>query len=249
MARLGADDTGVLYAAEGPTGPCAVRVLPTHVAADAERRARFHREVDVLRRVRHPGLVHAISAGEERGRCWYAMAPVTAPDLKTRLDRVNALPWQEVEQMAMQVLDALGAAHESGLVHGDLRPESLLLGPEGVRLWRFSLSLVPPGAHPAQAPEQRRWGRAAAQSDLYALGHVLYEALTGGAPGSRPLPPSVPPHLRRLLKGLLSERIEGRPDSAEAARRLLARRAPVGPLAVGGAVLMALAMYALLRAG
>ncbi|WP_426753998.1 serine/threonine-protein kinase [Myxococcus sp. Y35] len=246
VARVGVDDTGALYEAEGHAGPCSVKVLPAHVTADAAHRARFHREVDVLRSVRHPGLVHVLSAGEERGRCWYAMEPVTAPDLKTRLDRVNALPWPEVECLALQLLEALGAAHEAGLVHGDLRPESVLLAPGGVKLWRFGLSLVPLGPRPPQAPEQRKWGRAVAQSDLYALGHVLYEALTGGGPGSRPLPPNVPRHLRRLLEALLSEPIEGRPDSAASARRLLTSRVRLGPLILGGAML-ALALYSLLR--
>lgn len=247
-ALLGTDDTGRLYTAEGHVGPCMVKVMSPSVTADAEARARFHRDAETLRSLRHPGIVRVLAVGQERGHCWYALAPVTAPDLETRLDRVNALPFQEVEQLALRLLDALGAAHEAGLVHGDVRPQNILLAKDGAMLTNFSLSLVPPGAHGYQAPEQRQWGRAVPQSDLHALGRVLHEALTGGLPGTQPLPQGVPRHLRRLLSSLLSEAIQDRPDSAISARRLLTQRAPLGPLAVGIAALLALVMFLLLRA-
>ncbi|GHG62954.1 hypothetical protein GCM10012319_02120 [Comamonas sp. KCTC 72670] len=243
--RMGTDDAGALYAAEGHAGPCAVRVLPSRVTADATRRATFHREVELLRGLRHPGLIHVVSSGEERGRCWYAMVPLSAPDLRTRLDWVNALPWQEVERIAFQLLDALGAAHDAGLVHGNLSPESVLVGADGAKLWRFGLGVVPPGAHGYQAPEQRLRGRAVVQSDLHVLGRLLHEALTGGEPGSQPLPRGVPRRLRRFLKRLLAERIEDRPDSTTSARRLLSQRFPIGLLALGGAMLVALGVCAL----
>ncbi|AEI68895.1 serine/threonine-protein kinase [Corallococcus macrosporus] len=239
---------GTLYAAEGHVGPCEVKVPASHLTGDAEARARFHREVETLRSLRHPHLVRVLAAGEERGHCWYALEPVSAPDLGTRLDRVNALPFPEVEQLASQLLDALGAAHEAGLVHGDVRPQNILLAKGGVKLTNFGLSLVPPGAHGYQAPEQRRWGRAVTQSDLHSLGRVLHEALTGGAPETQPLPRGVPRHLRRLLRALLAEAIPDRPDSAVSARRLLAQRAPLGPLTVGFAALLAVMLYLLLRA-
>ncbi|WNZ60263.1 serine/threonine-protein kinase [Myxococcus sp. MxC21-1] len=247
-SRLDTDATGWLYAAEGHVGPCVVKVMSSSVAADAEARARFHREAETLRSLRHPGIVRVLAVGEERGHCWYALEPVIAADLETRLDRVNALPFQEVEQLALRLLDALGAAHETGLVHGDVRPQNILLAKDGAMLTNFGLSLVPPGAHGYQAPEQRQWGRAVPQSDLHALGRVLHEALTGGMPETQPLPQGVPRHLRRLLKGLLSEAIQDRPDSAISARRLLTQRAPLGPLVVGVAALLAMLMFLLLRA-
>lgn len=247
-ARLDTDATGWLYAAEGHVGPCVVKVMSSSVTADAEARARFHREAETLRSLRHPGIVRVLAVGEERGHCWYALEPVIAPDLETRRAQVNALPFQEVEQLALRLLDALGAAHETGLVHGDVRPQNILLAKDGAMLTNFRLSLVPPGAHGYQAPEQRQWGRAVPQSDLHALGRVLHEALTGGMPETQPLPQGVPRHLRRLLKSLLSEAIQDRPDSAISARRLLTQRAPLGPLAVGIAALLAMLMFLLLRA-
>ncbi|NVJ18362.1 serine/threonine protein kinase [Myxococcus sp. AM010] len=247
-ARLGTDDTGWLYTAEGHVGPCTVKVMSSSVTAAAEARARFHREAETLRSLRHPVIVRVLAVGEERGHCWYALEPVIAPDLETRLDRLNALPFQEVELLALRLLDALGAAHDVGLVHGDVRPQNILLAKDGAMLTNFGLSLVPPGAHAYQAPEQRQWGRAVPQSDLHALGYVLHEALTGGLPGTQPLPHGVPRHLRRLLKSLLAEAIQDRPDSAISARRLLTRRAPLGLLAVGIAALLALVMFLLLRA-
>ncbi|MFP2959733.1 serine/threonine-protein kinase [Myxococcus sp. 1LA] len=238
---------GTLYAAEGHVGPCEVKVPASHLTGSEEARARFHREVEMLRSLRHPGIVRVLAAGEERGHCWYALEPMSAPDLGTRLDRVNALPFPEVEQLASQLLDALGAAHDAGLVHGDVRPQNILLAQGGVKLTNFGLSLVPPGAHDYQAPEQRQWGRAVTQSDLHSLGRVLHEALTGGSPETQPLPKGVPRHLRRLLRALHSEAIQDRPDSAISARRLLTQRTPLGPWAVGIAALLALVLFLLLR--
>jgi serine/threonine-protein kinase len=257
VGRLGAGGMGTVYAAEGSQGPCAVKVLSTLVAADPAVRARFRREAEALRQLQHPAIVRVLAEGEERGFCWYAMERVDGPDLRARLTKDGPLPWPEVEGLARRMLDALGAAHERGFIHRDVKPGNILLAPDGAKLCDFGIARLDGattltesaaliGSLRYMAPEQQRLGRAVAQSDLFALGLVLYEALAGDFPGERPLPPGVPARLRRLLTRLLAERIEDRPDGAEAARRLLERRVPVGALAVGTSAVAALAAFLLL---
>jgi serine/threonine-protein kinase len=260
VGRLGAGGMGTVYAAEGYAGPCAVKVLSALVAADPAVRARFRREAEALRQVQHPAIIRMLAEGEERGFCWYAMERVDGPDLRAKLSKDGALPWPEVEGLARRLLDALGAAHERGFVHRDVKPGNILLAPDGAKLCDFGIARLDGATTLTQsaaligslrymAPEQQRLGRAVAQSDLYSLGLVLHEALAGGLPGEKPLPFGVPRHLRRLLERLLAERIDGRPDSAAAARRLLERRVPVGVLTVGTSAALALAVFLLMPGG
>lgn len=257
LSQLGAGGMGTVYAAEGYAGPCAVKVLSTLVAADPAVRARFRREAEALRQVQHPAVVRVLADGEERGFCWYAMERVDGPDLRAKLNKDGPLPWPEVEGLARRMLEALSAAHEKGFIHRDVKPGNILLAADGAKLCDFGIARMDGattltesaaliGSLRYMAPEQQRLGRAVAQSDLFALGLVLYESLAGGFPGEKPLPAGVPPRLRRLLSRLLAERIDERPDSAEAARRLLERRVPVGALAVGTSAVLALAAFLLL---
>jgi serine/threonine-protein kinase len=257
VGRLGAGGMGTVYAAEGHVGACAVKVLSSLMAADPAVRARFRREAEALRQVQHPAIIRVLAEGEERGFCWYAMERVNGPDLRAKLTKDGPLPWPEVEGLARRMLEALGAAHERGFIHRDVKPGNILLAPDGAKLCDFGIARLDGattltesaaliGSLRYMAPEQQRLGRAVAQSDLFALGLVLYEALAGGFPGEKPLPAGVPGRLRRLLTRLLAERIEDRPDSAESARRLLERRVPVGALSVGTSAVMALAAFLLL---
>jgi serine/threonine-protein kinase len=251
--RLGAGGMGTVYEAEGPQGSCAVKVLSAMVAAEPAVRARFRREAEALRRIEHPAVVRVLAEGEERGFCWYAMERVDGPDLRTKLAD-GPLPPAEVEGLARRVLSALRAAHAQGFIHRDVKPSNLLLARDGVKLCDFGIARLDGattltasaaliGSLRYMAPEQQRLGRADARSDLFALGLVLYEALAGGIPGERPLPPGVPRRLRTLLAKLLAEKPEERPASAEAALKLLERRVPVGVLSVGGATALALGAF------
>lgn len=253
LRRLGSGGMGTVYEAEGPHGPCAVKVLSAMVAADPSVRARFRREAEALRRIQHPAVVRVLAEGEERGFCWYAMERVDGPDLRTKL-LDGPLPAAEVEGLARRVLSALAAAHARGFVHRDVKPSNLLLARDGAKLCDFGIARLDGattltasaaliGSLRYMAPEQQRMGRADARSDLFALGLVLHEALAGGIPGERPLPSGVPGRLRTLVSRLLADRPEHRPASAEAALKLLERRVPVGVLSVGGATALALGAF------
>jgi serine/threonine protein kinase len=251
--RLGAGGMGTVYEAEGPQGPCAVKVLSAMVAAEPALRERFRREAEALRRIQHPAVVRVLAEGEERGFCWYSMERVDGPDLRAKLAD-GPLSAAEVEGLARRVLSALGAAHARGFIHRDVKPSNLLLAKEGAKLCDFGIARLDGattltasaaliGSLRYMAPEQQRLGRADARSDLYSVGLVLHEALAGGIPGERALPPGVPRRLRTLLAKLLAERPDERPVSAEAALKLLERRVPVGVLSVGGAAAVALVAF------
>jgi serine/threonine-protein kinase len=257
--RLGAGGMGTVYEAEGPWGPCAVKVLSAMVAADPSVRARFRREAEALRQIQHPAVVRVLAEGEERGFCWYAMERVDGPDLRTKLAE-GPMSAAEVEGLARRVLSALGAAHARGFIHRDVKPSNLLLAKDGAKLCDFGIARLDGattltataaliGSLRYMAPEQQRLGRADARSDLYALGLVLYEALAGGIPDERPLPSGVPKRLRTLLARLLAEKPSERPASAEAALKLLDRRVPVGVLSVGGSTALALAAFLVMGPG
>jgi serine/threonine-protein kinase len=257
--RLGAGGMGTVYEAEGPLGPCAVKVLSAMVAADPSVRARFRREAEALRQIQHPAVVRVHAEGEERGFCWYAMERVDGPDLRTKLADGPLSP-AEVEGLARRVLSALGAAHARGFIHRDVKPSNLLLAKDGAKLCDFGIARLDGattltataaliGSLRYMAPEQQRLGRADARSDLYALGLVLYEALAGGIPDERPLPSGVPRRLRTLLARLLAEKPSERPASAESALKLLDRRVPVGVLSVGGSAALALVAFLVMEPG
>ena len=101
--RLGSGGMGAVYAAEGPPGRCAVKVLATTLGAEPSLRERFRREAAALRQVDHPGVVRVLSEGEERGFSWYAMERIDGPDLRARL-RDGPLPPREVERLAGELL-------------------------------------------------------------------------------------------------------------------------------------------------
>lgn len=246
--RLAAGGMGVVYEAEGPAGPCAVKVLSALLAAEPELRTRFRREAAALRAIGHPGVVRIFEEGEERGFCWYAMERVPGKDLRARIAEGPLLA-DEVEALARALLATLAHVHEKGFVHRDLKPGNILLSPQGPKLCDFGIarfdgsstlteSAAVLGSLRYMAPEQRL-GRTDLRSDLYALGVVLYEALAKGVPGEAELPKGVPARLRRFIARLLAERPLDRPIDARAALRELDRRRPgVAVVGAGTATLL-----------
>src|SRR5262245_6820292 len=138
-ARAGSGGMGTVYVAEGLTGRCAVKVLSPQLAADPGLRERFRREAQALRKVQHPGVVHIIDEGTQNGFCWYAMEHVEGKDLRARITE-GPMPYAEVETLARQLLDALGAVHDAQLVHRDLKPGNILLSVSGARLCDFGIA-------------------------------------------------------------------------------------------------------------
>jgi serine/threonine-protein kinase len=180
----------------------AVKVLAAHLADNAEYADRFRSEAHRVGSLSHPHLVPVYHAGEaEVGgrRLLYLVMPLLHESLRDLRRREGKLPPTEASRLVLQVADGLDAAHRSGIIHRDVKPGNVLLDMEGHpqladfgiarELWATS----PSGAAPTQtgevvgtpeymAPEQLRGASIDQRADVYALGAVLYELLTGRLP-------------------------------------------------------------------
>ncbi len=168
----------------------AVKVLPPHLAADDVFRARFVREARLAGRLSHPNIVRVYDAGEAEGRPFIVMEYVPGSSLaeagRLEADRVVAL--------GVQACAGLQHAHESGLVHRDVKPANLLVRDDGVlKIVDFGIARAAESTRHTQAgtllgtaaylaPEQLAGRDATPASDVYSLGAVLYELLTGRTP-------------------------------------------------------------------
>ncbi len=154
--------------------------------------ARFRREVKLARRVTHPNVARTFDIGEHEGEPFLTMELIDGTSLGSELADVGRLPVERAVRIAVAIASALGAAHAVGVVHRDLKPDNVLLGRDGrVVITDFGIARVETaddGATAAGAlvgtpaymsPEQVQALPADARSDLYALGLVLYEMLTG----------------------------------------------------------------------
>lgn len=258
VQRLGSGGMGTVYEAESVVGaPVAMKVLSPMLAAEPSLRERFRREARALTKVKHPRVVQLFEEGEDKGFCWYSMELVKGLDLRHRIDK-GPMSAADVDALAVALLEALTAVHEAGVVHRDIKPGNILIGPEGPRLCDFGIAQVSGattltesaamlGSLRYMAPEQR-WGKADDRSDLYSLGVVLHEALSGGVPGEQPLPGSVPKYLERFIERLTHQNPVQRPASAAEATKLLGqlRKGALSRLVIGGGVAAALVVLAII---
>ncbi|RMF43063.1 MAG: serine/threonine protein kinase [Planctomycetota bacterium] len=203
---LGAGTVGTVYAARWRGQPVAVKMLHPTLCADPLIRARFRREMEILSRLNHPHIVRYFGGGEREGQLFYAMEIMAWGNLRQLIQRHGRLHWQEVASVGCQIAAALQHAHNHGIVHRDVKPSNIFLQENGaVKLGDFGIArdvhaadLTGPGitvgTHGYMAPEQIRGSsRLTGQADLYSLGCVLFELLTGH-------PPFEAPDLDRVLE-------------------------------------------------
>jgi protein kinase-like protein len=196
----GSGGMGVVYRAEqrslGRT--VALKVIRPQIAGSGDYRSRFLREARIAAAVDHPHVVTVFEVGEQAGLLYLAMQWVDGIDLRALLDGQHRLAPDRAVRIGAQVASALGAVHEAGLIHRDVKPSNVLVrdigGHDHAYLTDFGVAKMP-GAHGDLtrtgwvigtagylSPEQIRGEGAGPRSDLYALGCVLFEALTGQRP-------------------------------------------------------------------
>ncbi|MEO5824860.1 MAG: protein kinase [Gemmatimonadales bacterium] len=174
----------------------AIKVLHPDLGA-ALGGERFLSEIRTTARLQHPHILPLLDSGEADGLLYYVMPLVTGETLRSRLDRERQLPIDDAVRIAREVADALGSAHALGIIHRDIKPENILLQgghalvadfgialavqtAGGSRMTQTGLSLgTPQYMSPEQAMGEKQID---ARSDIYALGAVTYEMLTGEAP-------------------------------------------------------------------
>jgi serine/threonine-protein kinase len=189
LGLLGRGGMGEVYRADDLKlgQQVALKFLPRDLAQDPTRLARFHSEVRLSRQISHPNVCRVYDVGEIDGDTFLSMEYVDGEDLASLLRRIGRLPEDTATEMARQLCAGVAAAHARGVLHRDLKPANVMIDGRGsVRVMDFGLAVVTGTAEidragtPAyMAPEQLAGGALTAQSDIYALGLVLYEMFTG----------------------------------------------------------------------
>jgi len=237
VTPLGAGGMGEVYRARDTRlgRDIALKLLPTELAANPDRLARFEREARTVAGLAHPNIVTLHSIEEHTGVKFLVLELVEGHDLSAVVSK--GLPVAQVLDIAIPLADALVAAHEKGVVHRDLKPANVMLSREGrVKVLDFGLAKdVDPSAEetmaisavgqvlgtaPYMAPEQVRGAAVDARTDLFAFGILVYELATGQRPFTGESAAEVTSSILRDTPALLSS---VRPDLPEDLERIVDR--------------------------
>jgi serine/threonine-protein kinase len=246
--KIGEGGMGVVYRARyvPRNRMLAVKMLSSE-GVDGVFLARFERELEILKTLRHPNIVHCFGGVCEDKQRFYAMELVEGGTLDQLIRASGKLPWEQVVEYGQQMCAALACAHQQGVVHRDVKPGNFLITKDGrLKLSDFGLATVlagrritaadkTMGTYLYMAPEQIRGQEITPRTDLYALGCVLFEMVSGRPPFEGQTPaailhrhlkeppakvsaysPDCPPDLERLILELLSKDPAQRPESADA---------------------------------
>src|SRR6267154_809959 len=191
VALAGRGGMGEVYRAEDLTlgQVVALKFLPDTLSQDATALARFHAEVRTGRQVSHPNVCRVFDIGETEGTLFLTMEYVDGEDLASVVRRIGRLWPDKATEIARQICAGLAAAHERGVIHRDLKPANVMLDGAGkIRLTDFGLAGIATsikgadvraGTPAYMAPEQLAGHDVSTKSDIYSLGLILYEILTG----------------------------------------------------------------------
>ncbi len=196
--RIGSGGMSIVYLAFDETleRPVAIKVLDSDISRDPNALERFRREARTVAQISHPHVVMVIDAGEDQGHPYIVFEHVRGETLKDRIRREGPLPVSESVAYAIEIGRALEAAHDRQLVHRDVKPQNVLIDEEGrAKVTDFGIARsLELGAHQLTAagrvvgttdyvsPEQALGNEVTGSSDVYSLGIVLYEMVTGDVP-------------------------------------------------------------------
>lgn len=191
VALLGRGGMGEVYRAEDLrlSQVLAIKFLPEALSRDEAALARFHSEVRVARQVSHPNVCRVFDIGDADGLPFLTMEYIDGEDLSSLIRRIGRLPHDKAIEVMRQVCAGLAAAHERGVIHRDLKPANVMLDGAGkARITDFGLAGIAANIEGAEvragtpaymAPEQLAGHEVTVRSDIYSLGLVMYEVLTG----------------------------------------------------------------------
>ena len=195
-ARIGAGGMSTVYRATDETlqRQVAIKLMNREIATDSDQLERFRREARAVAQLSHPHIVGVIDYGEDDGRPYIVFEYVEGETLKERIRRNGRLPITEAVAYAIEIARALGTAHARHIVHRDVKPQNVLIDEEGsAKVTDFGIARTLDeegltadgrvlGTTDYVSPEQALGRPVTGQSDLYSLGIVLYEMLTGEVP-------------------------------------------------------------------
>lgn len=224
----------------------AVKILHAQFSNDAEFIDKFHREAQGAARLAHPNIVNIYDVGEEEGSHFIVMEYVPGDTLKSRIQKEGKLPVAEALQITKEIASALEQAHRNNLVHCDIKPHNILMMPDGhIKVADFGIARAVTSATMTYSgtvvgsvhyfsPEQAKGSAITPKSDIYSLGVVLYEMLTGALPFTgettvsialkhlqeepptiRQADPDIPPVVESVVLQAMSKDPAERPSSTE----------------------------------
>src|SRR5437763_15753265 len=195
-AQIGAGGMSTVYRAFDTVleRPVAIKLMHREIAESSEQLERFRREARAVAQLNHPHIVGVIDAGEDERTPYIVFEYVEGETLKDRIRRSGRLEIPEAVAYAIEIARALGAAHARGIVHRDVKPQNVLVDEEGsAKVTDFGIARMLGqegltaegrvlGTTDYVSPEQALGHQVTGQSDIYSLGIVLFEMLTGDVP-------------------------------------------------------------------
>lgn len=252
---LGTGGMAVVYRARDLTLDriVAIKVLRENLSNDVTFRQRFHQEAKAAANLTHPNIVTVHDFGLDNGKLFIVMEYVPGTDLKNLLKQRGRFSVEETIPLMVQACAGIGYAHRAGLVHCDIKPQNMLISPDQrLKVADFGISRALASIRPGErndvvwgspqyfSPEQASGNAPSPSSDVYSLGVVMYELLTGRLPfesddtfelarlhcEAQPVPPrqlnpSIPPTIEKILLKILSKEPANRYRTADQLGRVL----------------------------